>query len=142
MPSGTCSRRSGFADTITSELVASLTPSFSDWWTAGGAFANGDTSLANVVPRLQRHRTDRMKFAARSAFTLRLRVPAGRPVRLESASMLLWHGAGPTGMPAWHARPTNLAVASAAQHVLTRRRMLNSGPIAGRMRERAGERSA
>src|SRR5262245_65938546 len=118
MPSGTCSRRSVFADTVRSELVASLTPSFSDWWTAIGVLANGDTSLANAVSRLQRHRRGSAICAhASTARTGR----AARPAR-KRGRMLLWHDAGPTGIPAWHARPTNLAVASAAPHVLPRRR--------------------
>src|SRR4029077_6683798 len=54
-------------------------------WATIGAFADGDTGLANAVSHCIAHRADRVKRAARSALTLRPRVPAGRPVRLESA---------------------------------------------------------
>src|SRR5262245_43791445 len=143
MPSGTCSRRPGFADTVRSELVASLTPSFSDWWTAGGTVGAFELKYRPCERRLSlakpmtRPREARCTIRAHASTARTGR--AARPAR-KRGRVLLWHGAGPTGMPAWYARPTNLAVASAAQHVLTRERMLDSGRLPDVAIRRTGHR--
>src|SRR5262245_3927973 len=129
MPSGTCSRRPGFADTVRSELVASLTPSFSDWWTAGGTVGAFELKYRPCERRLSlakpmtRPREARCTIRAHASTARTGR--AARPAR-KRGRVLLWHGAGPTGMPASHDRPTTLAFASAAQQVLARGRMRDS----------------
>src|SRR5207253_5347731 len=96
MPSGTCSRRSGCADTIRSLLVASVTP----LW----------PGLVKGVPKSNRTNALRER-RTQPANAIALAAARPRP----QSGRLLWHGKGAAGIPGWHASHLIIAIVAGRQ---------------------------